>query len=61
MDKQPTQIPEEITAEPKEAVKEAPTSEVVLPDEFGPLYENELTRTSWCNRFPVPGGGGRTS
>jgi hypothetical protein len=47
MDKQPTQIPEEITAEPKEAVKEAPTSEVVLPDEFQPLDENELVQ-------PVP-------
>ena len=48
MDKQPTLFPEEITAEPKEAViKEAPTSEVVLPDEFGPLYENELVQ-------PVP-------
>jgi len=47
MDKQPTQIPEEITAEPKEAVKETPTSEVVLPDEFQPLDENELVQ-------PVP-------
>ena len=47
MDKQPTQIPEEITAEPKEAVKDAPTSEVVLPDELQPLDENELVQ-------PVP-------
>jgi hypothetical protein len=44
MDQQPTQTPEEITAELKDAVKEAPASEAVLPDELRPVEENELVQ-----------------
>jgi hypothetical protein len=44
MDQQPTQTPEEITVEPKEAVKVAPASEAVLPDELQPVDENELVQ-----------------